>query len=84
MRVDVADIGRCEACVFEGQLHARDRAGALGLGGGDVVGVGRRRAAGDLGVDACPAGDGPLLVLEDEGRRTFGDDESVAPGVEGP
>ena len=41
VRVDVADVGGGEPGVLQGELHAGDGPGALGVGGRDVVGVGR-------------------------------------------
>ena len=75
---------RRDAGVGQGQLHAGGGAVAPGGGGGDVVGVGRRARAEDLGVDAGPAPAGVVEVLEDERAAALGDDEAVAADVEGP
>ena len=56
--VDVADLVRRDAGVLHGQGHAGGRPGPAGDRGGDVVGVGGAGRAGQLTVDAGPAGDG--------------------------
>ena len=49
--VDVPDVGCRDAGVRQRQLHAGHGAGAVGRGGGDVVGVGGAGRPGQLGVD---------------------------------
>ena len=52
--VDVPDLGGGDPSVVEGELHARCGPIPPGSGGGDVVGIGRRRRTEQLGVDAAP------------------------------
>ena len=61
--------GRLEPGVEERQLHAGDRAGAVGRGGGDVVGVGGAGRAGDLRVDAGATGDGAVPASRGRAHR---------------
>src|SRR5512133_1003029 len=67
--VDPADgIGR-EAGIGQGQAHGLGHGGLLGLGDVGAVGVGPE--AQDLRVDAGPAGQGVVPVLEDEGAAAL-------------
>ena len=82
--VDVVDVVGIEPGVLEGQLHGHGRAGAFGMRGGDVVGVGRAAGAEQLGVDRRAALAGVLELFEDEDAGPFAEDEAVAVLVERP
>ena len=84
MRVDVGDVARFKAGIFEGELHAADGADASRRGCGDVVGVSRGGPAEQLGVDPRSARPCPLQLLQDEHGAAFGDDKAVPAHVEGP
>ena len=71
------------AGIGERQLHAGDRAGAVGRRRGDVVRVRGTGRPGQLRVDGRSAGDGAVPFLEHEGGGALGHDEAVAAGVEG-
>ena len=83
--VDVADVGRREAGVGEGQLHARHRAGAALGRRGDVVGVAGAAVAEHLAEIGGAAGRRP--TPRSSSTRNAGPlphHEAVAGGVEGP
>ena len=52
VRVDVGDVGDGEPAGLERELHRPRLAPAVGLGRGDVIGVGGQADAGEVGVDA--------------------------------
>ena len=64
--VDVLHVVGRPAGVAEGGAHGLGGADALLVRRGDVVGVGRVAAAGNLGIDRRPPRLGPLVFLQDE------------------
>ena len=65
MRVDVHHVLGLDPAVEHGRLQRTGGAEALRVRGGDVVGVGGHRGAGEFGVDPGAAGEGVLLGLKD-------------------
>ena len=84
MGVDVVHVLDREARVLERHLHGSRGALPVGVGRGDVVGVGAEAVAGELGVNPGPALDGVLVALENQHARTLAHDESLPLCVEGP
>ena len=83
MRVDVDHVLGLDPAVEHGCLQRAGGAEALGVRGGDVVGVGRHGGAGQFGVDPRAAGQGVLLGLEHQGAGALAHDEAVAAQVVG-
>ncbi len=83
MRAHVADVLRREARVLErgGHRDAGARTGLVRIG--QMRGVATRAVARQLGVDARPARQRVLTLLEREHARALADHEPVALGVEG-
>ena len=81
--VDVDHSSAWRRRVEQGRLQGAGRAQALGVGRGDVVGVGGDAGAGQFGVDVGAAGQGVLLGLEHERAGAFAHDEAVAVDVVG-
>ena len=69
---------------LQGQLHGLGGAAALGMRGGDVVGVGGAAVAEQFGIDAGAALLGVLEFFEDEDAGALAQDEAVAVLVERP
>ena len=78
MHVDVVDVLRLQAGVFQRSLHHQFGTEALGMGGGDVIGVGTHALAHHLGIDLGTTGLGMLQFLEDEAAGTLGHHKPVA------
>ena len=78
MGIDVDEVACADARGLDGEAHGARGAFALGVGLGDVVGVGGDADAGDLGVDARSARDRVVVLLEDEAAGTLAHDEAVA------
>jgi len=81
--VEVTDVGRRQARVLEGELHAPDGAFATGRRCRDVVGVGVATVTGDGAVDAGAPGGGPVPALEHDEAGALAHHEAVAVLVEG-
>ncbi len=72
---------QADAAVLEGRAHGAGRAQALGLGGGDVVGVGGHAGGHQLGVDPGAAGLRVLLGLQHDHAGALAEHEAVAARV---
>ena len=83
MRVVIADLREFQAGVRDGLAEGARALDALGVGGGQVVGIAGGAVARGEGVDARPPGYGAVVVLEDEDARALADEEAVPVLVEG-
>ena len=84
MGIDVVDLARIDAGVFEGHLHRACRVTARWIRLGHVLRVGRKPVAGDLGVDLGATGARAFELLEHEHRARLAHHEAVALRVERP
>ena len=83
VNVDIVDVLGLEVGIGQGTLHHELGTQSLGVGGGDVVGVGAHALANHLSVDLGTTCLGVLQFLKDETAGTLAHDESVAAGAEG-
>ena len=83
MHVDVVDVGGGHFCVVEGVLHRENSAKTFGVGGGEVVSVGRHATASHFGVDFSAASQSVFEFFEDEYHGAFAHNEAVARFAEG-
>ena len=79
--IDVTDAFERHAGVGHG--HAKGAQGAVDVGHGDVVAVGREAVAEHLGEDRCATASGVLVALQNDGGGTATGHEPVAVAVEG-
>ena len=82
VRVDIADIGRLHASLFERQLHAAACAFAVRARSGNVVRVRGVRVTGEHSVDFCAACERVFLGLDEESAAAFTDNKAVTVNVE--
>ncbi len=80
---DAINLLGSHAGVFQGLPHGPCRSIAIGVRGGDVVGVAGDGPAGDLGVDVCSSLPGVFLRLHYHDSRPFAKDEAIAIFVKG-
>ena len=83
MRVDVADVGRCDIAVGERELDGARGLPAVRPRRGHVIRVVGVGVTDDLGIDPGAARDRAAALLEDEDGGAFAHDEAVAARVKG-
>src|SRR5271157_1932065 len=82
VQVDVADVCRCDACIFHGHLNGAGRLLAALLQANAMKGFASGTISRYLGEDPRSSRAGMLVLLEEEHPRTFGHNEAVAIGRE--
>ena len=83
MNVDIVDVTRLHVGILQSIFHRKDCTQPFGMGGCEVVGIGRHTATGNLGINFCAACQSMLQFFENQHYRTFADNESVAALAEG-
>src|SRR5271157_5323978 len=78
VQVDVADVCRCDACIFHGHLNGAGRLLSALLQANAMKGLAGRAISRYLGEDPRSSRAGMLVLLEEEHPRTFGHNEAVA------
>ena len=84
MHIHVIDVLNFQPRIRNGVEHGLFRAFPFRIGSGQVVSIGAHAAAGYLGIDFGPAGNGMLVLFEQQRSGAFSDHEPVAIGIERP
>ena len=84
VRIDVTDALGFDARAPQRALKSENDPARLGIGSGDMIGVGRLPVAENLAVDPRAARFRVLEFLEDENPRAFAENEAVALTIERP
>ena len=77
-------VSRGQAGAFQCAAHGPRRTGAVRIGRGEVMSVGRQAAAQHLTVDGRAPPPGVVLGFQDHHSGPFGQNKAIALGIEGP
>ena len=78
MHIDIVNILGLHVGIFESVAHSQNRTQTFGVGRGEVVGIGRKAAAGYLSIYLGSAGQSMFKFFKHEHNRTFTHHETVA------